>query len=67
MVYYFESDRGCGLRVYRTDASAAKRIREEVGTYSPLNVRRATKQDVEWVESMGGAVPAAAIKIKHSP
>jgi hypothetical protein len=64
MVIYFESDMGCGIRDdYRTLKSAEAGIRREVGwANSPKNIRKATKEDLAQVASMGGWVPKGKLK-----
>ena len=59
MVVYFESDMGCGIRdEYRTLKAAEAGIRREVGwTNNAKNIRKATKEDLAQVASMGGWVP----------
>ena len=61
MIWYFESNRGCGLRELpaRTKTTAYRKLLKETGTYDPpRNVRVASKDDIAWVGGMGGAVPA---------
>ncbi len=58
MLYYFESDRGCGIRYGTNPATVRNEILREVGTYSGVkNFRKATKKDMAWVDAMGGHVP----------
>ena len=57
-LFYFECDMGCGIRAYKTLKSAEKGIKTEVGWYNnPHKIREATKEDVEWVQGMGGRIP----------
>ncbi len=55
---------GCGIRDdYRTLKSAEAGIRREVGwANSPKNIRKATKEDLAQVASMGGWVPKGKLK-----
>lgn len=60
MIWYFENDRGCGLRDIsaRTEENAKRILIRETGTYDPpKNVRLATPDDKAWIEGMGGHVP----------
>ncbi len=59
MIVYFESDIGCGIRdEYYNLKSAERGILREVGwTHNPQNIRKATKEDLVNVKSMGGWVP----------
>ncbi len=53
--YYVQSDLGCGIRWYRSKRSAIKQFTAEVGTANDPLVRRATEEDIAWVQAMGGA------------
>lgn len=55
--FYFESDRGCGIRDYRNHESALKGIAREVGEGYVTVVREATERDIAWVRGMGGYIP----------
>lgn len=59
MIVYFESDMGCGIRdEYCTLKAAEVGIHREVGwTNNPKNIRKATKEDLSQVASMGGWIP----------
>ncbi len=58
MLIYFESYMGCGIREYRTLRSAETGILREVGYANlPKNIRKASKEDISQVKSMGGYVP----------
>jgi hypothetical protein len=59
-IYYFECSFGCGLREAKTISQARKEILEEVGTHNIGSgfVRKARKEDIEWVNGMGGYTPS---------
>lgn len=58
MLYYFESDFGCGIRDFKSISQAREKILAEVGTHSGVKVcRPATNKDISWVKGMGGFVP----------
>ena len=59
MVYYFETDMGSGLRKLHVDPEKAKaQLRKEVGTTSTIfQLHKATKEELDWVEAMGGYTP----------
>lgn len=57
-LYYFESDRGCGIRAARNLQQAEKEIIREVGEYGFERCRKATDQDIGWVKAMGGHIPS---------
>lgn len=58
MLVYFECSMGSGIRDYRDLRSAIRGITKEVGTANnPANIRKATKEDIEWVKAMGGFIP----------
>ena len=57
-LYYFESDLGCGLRKFANLQQARKQIVREVGIANrPEKIQKATKDQINWVEGMGGKVP----------
>lgn len=56
-LFYVEAVWGGGIREARTLEQAARRFREEVGSYGYKGVRKATPADIAWVKAMGGAVP----------
>lgn len=56
--FYFESDRGCGIREDRNHEAALKSIAREVGDGYVTLVREATEHDVDWVRGMGGYIPS---------
>ena len=58
-LWYFNSDRGCGIRKLSSNRRVAERqIRKELGTYDEMKeFRVATKNDISWVKSMGGYIP----------
>jgi hypothetical protein len=61
MLVYFECDLGCGIRKFRSIRLAEREITKEVGTINNLTcVRKATKDDIAWVGSMGGHIPETA-------
>lgn len=60
MLYYFESDSGCGIRSLSKLSQQAARaeLLKEVGTFNGLRVfRKATDDDIAWVKAMGGYIP----------
>jgi hypothetical protein len=65
-IWYIETDFGCGLRDYKT--RSFNKAREEAiienGTSYFQSIRRATYDDVKFVEMMGGHVPTAAKEMK---
>jgi len=57
-LYYIETVFGCGIRKAKNIQQARKNLKEEVGTYGqPTVCRKATKQDIKWVEAFGGYIP----------
>ena len=56
-LYYVESDYGCGIREAYSLEQAWKNLKEEEGTNHARKVRKATKEDIAWVEAMGGYIP----------
>lgn len=55
--FYFESDRGCGIREYRNLERALRGVAREVGDGYVTVVRKATEKDISWVRDMGGFIP----------
>ena len=65
MIIYFECNVGCGIReISGGDLNKAERtILREVGTINePVIVRKATKDDIANVASMGGWIPISLRK-----
>jgi len=57
-LYYAETGLGCCIREATSLKNARNIILREVGTYNgPKIVRKASKDDINWVNSMGGYVP----------
>lgn len=56
-LYYVENDHGCGIREARNIQQARADLRKAEGTNHAKGVRRATKDDIAWVEGMGGYIP----------
>lgn len=57
-LYYIETRFGCGIREAANIKQARSNLLKEVGTHGgPGLCRKATKEDVGWVQSMGGYVP----------
>jgi len=56
-LYYFEADIGCGLRRLHVDRNKAiTQIRREVGEENLKLLRKATKEDIDWITAMGGCL-----------
>ena len=62
MIYYAETTYGASLGEAANLESARREVLREVGSYGFKAVRVATKQDIAWVESMGGWSPVKASK-----
>lgn len=61
MIFYGESDLGCGLIVAPNLEAARLQHSREVGTGNqPHGVREAKREDYDWIMSMGGWVPEEA-------
>lgn len=57
-LYYFETSIGAGLRLAYSAEQARYQLRKEVGTMTGIGlVRKATEQDIAWVQAMGGYIP----------
>ena len=57
MLYYLETHQGCGIREAKRLEQARKEALAEVGYSNFKFIRQATKEEVEWVRSMGGFMP----------
>lgn len=54
-VFYVETGMGCNLIEARDKEAARKEALREVGTMAGVSlVRKATKQDIDWVRAMQG-------------
>ncbi len=62
MIYYFELDYGCGIGEARDLKSAERRVRIKEGTAHVRLVRKAAKEDISHVASMGGWLPESVRK-----
>lgn len=63
MIYYFNVEgMGCGLGEARDLEAAKQKVQRENGTYPEQRVRKATKEDIAWVTSMGGWLPESIRK-----
>jgi len=58
-IYYAETSMGCVLESASSAEEAKKVIACDCGENNITKIRKATKQDVEWVRMMGGYVPRA--------
>lgn len=56
-LYYVKTGYGCAIIAACGISQARALALREVGTSNFEGVRRATKEDVAWVEGMGGRVP----------
>lgn len=57
-MYYFECDFGCGIRAATSEQTVRSEVLREFGSMAGnIITRRATKEDIAWVGSMGGHVP----------
>lgn len=63
MIIYFEMLHGCGIREFKSVERAESALRREYGTYNSVRVRKATKDDISSVKSMGGYVPERCCKV----
>lgn len=60
MIYFHNSEMGCGLGEARDLRTAEREVRREIGSYhagAGVTVRKATAADVDWVSGMGGYIP----------
>lgn len=57
-LFYLDTDRGCAIRAAQNIKQARRGALREVGEYGFKNIRKATKEDIEWVRGMGGYVPS---------
>lgn len=67
MIYYHNSELGCGLGEARDLRTAESKVRNEIGSYhasAGFTVRKATKEDIAWVKAMGGYVPESTKEAK---
>jgi ribosomal protein S16 len=61
-LFYVETGRGCMLILANSIIQARGRALQNVGTYEGVSsVRKATPQDIAWVEAMGGFNPIKAL------
>ena len=68
MIYFHQSEMGCGLGEARDLRSADAQVRRDLGSYhasAGYLVRKATPRDVAWVKAMGGYVPDAALSTRE--
>jgi len=56
-LYYVETDQGCGIRYAKNIQQARKNLLEAEGYNHARGVRKATKEDINWVRGMGGYIP----------
>jgi hypothetical protein len=62
-LFYVETGIGCSLMLAEDEDHAWTKARQAVGTYNGVNrVRKATKQDIAWVEGMGGYNPLRTLE-----
>lgn len=57
MLFYVETDWGCGIRSARSQKQAWDELVREEGTHHARLVRKATPLDLAHVQSMGGYIP----------
>lgn len=58
-LYYIETDLGCGIREAKNLQQAKSHMRIEAGELVNI-VRLATRDEIEWVQAMGGYFPKKA-------
>lgn len=56
-LYYFELDCGCGIHASTTLKKAEKELLAEYGWGRFKSVKKATKENISWVQAMGGYIP----------
>lgn len=64
MIYYHQSELGCGLGEARDMRSAERAVRRDLGDHhasAGFLVRKATDDDIAWVSAMRGYVPKKAL------
>lgn len=64
MIYYHNSELGCGLGEARDLRAAEREVRQEIGSYhaaAGFTVRKATNDDIAWVKGSGGYVPESLL------
>lgn len=65
MIIYLETGCGACLRLARSVKHAESQTLKEVGTTAGVQVaRKATPEDIAWVEGMGGRNPAVLLRTK---
>jgi hypothetical protein len=60
MLFYVETGIGCSIEYGRkgSENKVRERVLREVGTYNGVKrIREATKDDIAWVQAMGGYIP----------
>lgn len=58
-LYYVQTGLGCGIRSGISKEQVYKDELASAGSYNGVQeVRKATKGDISWVESMGGYIPS---------
>ena len=56
--FYVETPVGCGIRVGYDKDCVTRGELKRIGSYiGVMEVREATVNDINWVKSMGGAIP----------
>lgn len=55
-LYYVNTDQGCGIFAAQSITQAKRKAKDDAGK-GVKSVRRATSEDVDWVQAMGGFVP----------
>ena len=57
-LFYFNTERGCGIRIGTDEQSVRDAITRSSGTDNRIRyVHEATEGDISYVKSMGGYVP----------
>jgi hypothetical protein len=62
-LYFVETDCGVGIRRASSLDSAYSGLAREIGENNINEVREATDEDIEYVRSMGGYIPAVCQQV----